>query len=159
MKYVLSLFLLATSLLFSALKPVFGQETPWIIWDFRAVPHAHHEVIVNLTATLAPGWHIYSQHLAAGGPPPTRITYAESPAYVPSGDAMESGDQTRFYSDIFEMDIVWFSGTVTFSQKLKLNEPVTTVQGTIDYLMCHDTICVPAKREFRLAVKSLPPRP
>jgi len=138
--------------------PVLAQDTSWLLWDFKAVPQANDEVLLHLTATLAPGWHIYSQHLGNGGPQPTRITYVESTAYVLSGEATESGNQSRFYSPIFEMDIVWFSSSATFSQKIKLREPVTTIHGKIDYMTCNDTICVPGRREFRVDVAARKPR-
>jgi DsbC/DsbD-like thiol-disulfide interchange protein len=158
MKRALRLFLYLTALLAGGTPPVFAQDKAGVIWDYKAVPLSKTEVNLLVTASLAPGWHIYSQHLAEGGPPPTRITYLEHRSYRPLGEPKETGNKASFYSDIFEMPIEWYSHTVTFSQRVHLYEPVTAIQGMIEYMTCNDEVCVPARKEFTIDINLLKQR-
>lgn len=153
----LRLFMFLYVLLSGNALPSYAQETPWVMWNFKAIPLSKTEVNLLITATLAPGWHIYPQHLAGGGPPPTQITYTEDRSYQPLGGSAETGNKARFYSDILEMYIEWYSDTVTFSQRVTVYEPVTVIRGTIEYMTCNEGTCIPDQKEFAVAINLLKP--
>jgi thiol:disulfide interchange protein DsbD len=119
-----------------------------VTWNVSADRLTSSEWIINITASLRPGWHIYSQYNGDYGPVPTVITLADSEDYVQLGKANELGKPCQFYDSIYEMNIIWFAQQVTFAQKVKLNHPVPSLHGTIDYMTCNDHVCIPLREEF-----------
>lgn len=98
----------------------YGQGTPAVNWNFKVEQLSKHELILSITANIAPGWHLYSQHLKEGGPQPTRFRFLPSDEYIPAGQANEKGNQTKFYDEIYEMEITWYTETVSFLQNSDL---------------------------------------
>ena len=154
----LRLLVLLTALHYGDATQGFAQDSQWVVWDLKTQPVSRTEIILTITANLAPGWHIYSQRLSDDGPLPTRIIFDEKDSYLPIGETDELGNKTRFYSDIYETYIEWFTGMVSFRQKFRIHEPVTTIRGKIEYMTCNDDTCVPARREFAIEVNLLKPR-
>jgi hypothetical protein len=132
-----------------------GQDGPPVKWNFKTELSSKREIILTTTANIAPGWHLYSQYLKEGGPQPTRFSFYQSDAYTPVGQDAEKGEETTFYDEIYEMEITWYSRTVSFVQKFRLNEPVTAINGKVEYMTCNDHICIPAKKEFTVSVNML----
>ena len=140
-------------------KVSYGQGTPAVNWNFKVEQLSKHEIILSTTANIAPGWHLYSQQLKEGGPQPTRFNFYLSDEYIPVGKANEKGSQTKFYDEIYEMEITWYTETVSFLQKFRLNEPVTTIKGEVEYMTCNNQICVPDRTEFDIEVNLLKKNP
>ncbi len=51
------------------------------------------------------------------------------------------------------MDITWYSSIVTFFQKIRLNKPVTTISGKVEYMTCNNEVCIPSMHEFNVDVR------
>lgn len=130
-----------------------GQYPP-VSWRFNAQWIRPSEWILRISASMAPGWHIYSQFLADGGPMPTTIRLMESEAYIPLGNAIEEGEPVQFYDSIYETEITWFANDVTFLQRVRLNEFVPIVKGTIDYMACNEYLCIPDRMEFTVPLRA-----
>ncbi|MBS1680973.1 MAG: sugar transporter [Bacteroidetes bacterium] len=128
----------------------FGQGHQWVKWQFRAEVVGKDEVVITAKAVMAPGWHIYSQLLNENGPIPTRLTFGTSEAFVLLGTPKEMGNAVRFYDDVYEMEITWYNGEVSFIQKIRLTRPVTTIKGTVEYMSCSEQTCVPGKQDFKI---------
>jgi hypothetical protein len=124
-----------------------SQSAP-VTWSFNAQRITNSEWIIHISTLLPPGWHIYSQHLAAGGPMPTTINLIANEEYLPVGKALEQGQPIQFYDSLYEMEITWYEQKVTFLQKVKVNCPVPFFQGTIDYMVCSEHVCIPQRKEF-----------
>jgi hypothetical protein len=129
-----------------------GQAGPPVVWHFDAAPVVANEAVLSFSARVAPGWHLYSQHLKEGGPIATRFRFQPGDDYILSGTTLEKGTAQKFYDDIYEMDIIWYSGDVTFSQSIRLLKPVTTIKGTVEYMTCNLETCIPAERAFSIEV-------
>lgn len=142
---------------FLSLAPILsrGQRSAPVDWDFKVEQRSNHGILLCITAKIAPGWHLYSQHLKEGGPQPTRFSYHQNDTYIVMGQAEEMGNRTTFYDDIYEMEITWYSKAATFLQKFRLNEPVTTIIGEVEYMTCNNQVCVPDKKEFEISVNLL----
>jgi thiol:disulfide interchange protein DsbD len=125
---------------------------PPVFWDFRALTQPGNEVIVEMTATMDPGWHIYSQRMKDKGPQPTSIRYEPNDDATPLGGSAEIGKAVTFRDSIYDMDIIWYAGTVSFRQSFRLDVPQTTIRGKIHYQLCNDLVCILDKREFAIAV-------
>jgi DsbC/DsbD-like thiol-disulfide interchange protein len=99
--------------------------------------------LIMIKATIDKGWHIYSQHVAEGGPVKTTFTFDPDKKYQMAGKTLEPKPVTR-YEKAFGMDVNFFEHSVVFQQKVKLNSsgPVT-VTGSLEYMTCNDERCLP----------------
>jgi DsbC/DsbD-like thiol-disulfide interchange protein len=127
-----------------------GQPIAPVAWHFDAQPLNANETTVVLQATLAPGWHIYSQQLAQGGPIPTRFRFDTGNDVVLEATTLELGDAHTFHDSLYEMDVTWYSGSVVFQQRIRLLKRVKVLSGTVQYMTCNNEICIPAEKEFSI---------
>lgn len=121
-------------------------------WQFRINSTASNQATLLIQASIAPGWHLYSQFIEEGGPIPTEIVI--DPTYaVAIGKAEERGERITFRDELYEMDITWYAGDVGFAQKIKLLNGATSVCGVIEYQVCDDQVCVPSTKSFELKLQ------
>jgi Disulphide bond corrector protein DsbC len=108
-----------------------------------------------LTATIAAGWHIYSQTTSEGGPLPTAITFSKNPLLILSGTVKEVGKLQQHHEPLFGVDVKQYSGKVDFVQVVKLKGKVKTlVNGLLEFMVCDDKKCLPPKTvEFSVSLK------
>lgn len=112
-------------------------------------------VTVHAKATLAPGWHIYSQFLEEGGPMSTTLTIESNDELHCIGNAQEKGEAKRFYDSLYEMDIVWYANAVSFEQSIQIGHVPIEVKGSVRYMTCNDHLCIPGSCSFSLPIKTL----
>ena len=110
---------------------------------------------VHLTAEISGKWHLYSQTTPDGGPVATEISFAKNPLITVEGKAKEVGKLQTKHEPLFGVDVKQFGGKVDFVQLVKLKSPVkTTVSGTIEFMVCDDTQCLPpATEKFSIQLK------
>ena len=128
-------------LLFTVLGASAQIETP-VTWSYAQKKISKTEAIVYLKATIQDGWHIYSQNVKPGGPVKTTIKFAASKDYVKTGTTSEPKPLSKF-EKVFDMNVGYFEKQVVFQQKIKLNKPETTVSGTIEFMVCDESRCLP----------------
>lgn len=134
------------------------QNAP-VSWSFDAERVAQSEWVVCISAALRPGWRIYSQYLAEGGPIPTTIRLLQTDDYLPMGKSSEEGKPVHFYDSLYEMEITWYEERVTFNQRIRLNHGAPSFQGTIDYMACSEHVCIPQRREFSVPLDTTQDKP
>ena len=145
-------FVLFCSLSFLGQAQIF---TP-VSWKFSAKSLEKGEVEVILTAKIDAGWHIYSQHVKAGGPVPTSFTFTPSKDFSPIGEVEEQTKLMEGFEKTFNMNISWFENQAVFSQKFKLKKPTATIKGTLEYMVCDDQRCLPPEEvAFKIPVKAV----
>lgn len=125
-----------------------GQSHAPVLWSFEAERLSGPEAVITVTADVANGWHLYSQFSGENGPVPTRFIFNTQDRYQLVGQTEESGRAITFYDSIYEMKVTWLSGKVSFIQKIKMSEPVTRINGKIEYMICNNHMCIPDRREF-----------
>lgn len=110
---------------------------------------------VRMSAVLEKGWHIYSQHTPDGGPIPTSVVFTKNPLITLVGSVKEVGKLENHYEKLFGVNVKQFSNEVTFVQELTVKGKVkTNISGTLEYMMCNDTECLPpASQRFSLALQ------
>lgn len=146
-----NLILLTVGILFSLSAS--SQILKPVKWSYAAKKTSKTEATVYLKATIDEGWHLYSQNMADGGPVKTSFTFAPSKAYKPVGKPSEPKGVTKFEKS-FDMNVTYFEKTVTFQQKIKLTGPTAIVKGTVEYMVCDDSQCLPPETvEFSIPVK------
>lgn len=115
-------------------------------WSFSAKKLETGKYELHLTASIANGWHIYSQSTPAGGPLPTSISFSKHPLITIEGKVLEVGKMEQKHESIFNVDVQQYSGRVDFVQIVKLNRKVkTVVSGEIESMACDDHQCLPPK--------------
>lgn len=95
------------------------------------------------TATIAPGWHLYSQDVPSGGPIPTTFTYDDMGGKVRMvGDVSEQ--EGHVVDDpVFEMKIKYFENKASFVQRVELGKGIDAVHGLVEFMVCDDVKCLP----------------
>ena len=135
-----------------ACSPCGAQDLHQVVWSFKLTDAAGEWSMLHATASLAAGWHMYSQYLRPGGPLPTRFTFRPNESvYAVIGPTREEGNAVRFYDDLYEMEIVWYGEQVVFRQPLQLIKSHGTISGSVEFMICNEEMCIPGKREFSVA--------
>ncbi len=97
---------------------------------------------IEITANLAPGWHIFSQYLEGGiGPVPTQIVFEENASISFIGRMTEPVSVNQFDAN-FESMLHFFENEVKFTQKVNTTQ-TTILKGTITYMACNEFECIP----------------
>lgn len=136
-KFLFAIFLCITGLTVQA------QMYDPVSWEFTTEPVKGNEATIVLTATIQPGWHVYSQFIDEGGPLPTSFAFEESSDYTLKGKVSETPKAISAYDPNFKMQIAWHKDAVAFKQKIVLNKPVVQVKGTLEFMTCDDKNCLP----------------
>ncbi len=116
-------------------------------WQIRLNDTPTTEKEILFTATADAGWHLYDQDLPEGGPVSTSFTFETLKGAKLMGKATASVQPTTVYDELFAMDLRWYSGTVTFTQKIKVTEPTHfKIEGEVEFMACNDETCLPPER-------------
>lgn len=127
-------------------------ETP-VTWSYAQKKISNTEAVVYIKATIKDGWHIYSQNVKPGGPVKTTVKFNPSKDFTTVGKTIEPKPITKF-EKVFDMTVGYFENAVVFQQKIKLNKPTTTVAGTVEFMVCDATKCLPPDEiKFSILVK------
>jgi hypothetical protein len=148
MKNIMILFFLFTSKLLTA-------QAEQVMWEItlNKIDKLNFEWVAK--ATIQKPWHIYSQFTPKGGPLPTIIVLKKNPMVQLEGKVIETGKMVTKREEVFDMDVKYYDGSVTFSQKIKLKKGIkTNISGTINYMVCNDVECLPPKvQHFSIATQ------
>ena len=106
------------------------------------------EMAITFIATMDAGWHLYDMDLPEGGPVSTSFTFETLKGAELIGKPVASVTPTSVYDELFDMNLRWFGGTVTFTQKFKVTDPKQfRISGEVEYMACDDETCLPPERE------------
>ena len=102
--------------------------------------------VVTFTATVDAGWHVYGTQLPAGGPEPTSVQWNNQGVKLVGG-LTPSKAAHKQHDETFDMDLSWWTGSVTLSQKFTVTAKEYKIEGSIRYMACDDENCTPPKSE------------
>jgi thiol:disulfide interchange protein len=123
-------------------------------WYFSAIQANDQEALITFTASIENGWHIYSQYIDEGGPLPTTFNFNASDEYSLLDKVEETSDVVEKFDPNFSMPVTWFENTAVFTQRIKMNRPMSTVKGNIRFMACSDYECLtPQEKDFSVEVK------
>ena len=134
---------------------LFAQVNP-VSWNFVAKKTGEKTYEVEMKATIAPGWHLYSQTQPADAIAiPTEFVLNPNPLYTLKGKIRELGKMEKYTDKTLGSTAHQYSHTVSFVQTLELKAKVKTVlSGTVEYQVCDDEKCLPPKKiPFTVALK------
>ena len=99
------------------------------------------------TATIEPGWHLYSQKVPEDGPIATAFDFPEGTSYKLIGKT-EEGNGIALHDPVFDMEITYFENVAEFKQKIKFNNiPSGKITAEVNFMVCDDSHCLPPKYE------------
>src|SRR5690554_6054015 len=102
-----------------SLSSVFSQIHDPVKWTTEVKKISETEYDLISTATIDPGWHLYSQDVPEDGPIPTYFDFPESPHYRTIGEVKEDEGITEM-DPVFEMIIKYFDNKANFTQRIEL---------------------------------------
>ena len=113
-----------------------------VSWTIRLEGDNTDSPKVVMTATIAPGFHLYAPENPAGGSQPLEF-YITPKGCKLNGKPVANKKYTKEYDDVFMVDQYFFSNSVTFTQKLKPTAEKFSVGVEIKGQTCNDGGCYP----------------
>lgn len=143
-----ALFSIIAAALAQASAQGFGQMIDPIKWSASVEGNSSDAAVIRLHASIESGWHLYSLNLPEGGPNSTSIDFNWPDSVKPDGALTPSKKPIEKYDDMFALNLSWWEGSVTFTQKVKITDSKThTVGVTVSYQGCNDQTCIAPKTE------------
>ncbi|WP_257669604.1 protein-disulfide reductase DsbD N-terminal domain-containing protein [Parapedobacter tibetensis] len=131
----------------------YGQLLEPVKWSYAAKKVGKNEAVLFIKADIDAGWHLYSQHIADGGPVKTTFSFEPSKQYE-LVDKTAEPKPIKKHEEVFGMEVAYFEKQVVFQQKIKLKAGQTVVKGTVEYMVCDDQQCLPPdEKTFAITVK------
>lgn len=150
MKKLMTLTLmLLTALLVNAqmAKPVHMSST------LKTNGTAEGEIVFS--GSIDPGWHVYSTDLGSEGPIPATFHVEKKDGIEPVGKLTPRGKEIAKFDKLFDMNLRYFEGSVTFVQKVEFTKPNYTIDAYLEYGTCNDESCLPPQEvSFKQSGKS-----
>ena len=117
-------------------------------WKIKLEDSKTAEKEIVFTATIEKGWHLYDMNLPEGGPVSTSFTFETLQGAELIGQPVSNIKPTVVHDEQFAMDLRWFPGAVTFTQKVKILDPKKfKIEGEVEFMVCNDETCLPPDRE------------
>lgn len=122
-------------------------------WEFKLGKVADGEAEIVMQATIDKGWHLYSTRQPEEFPFPTAVKFEQDPKFSLSGELTET-PPIKHNDEMFGMELAYFEGGATFTQKLKLlTDSAATVKGSVEFIACNDNLCTaPELVEFAVEI-------
>ncbi|WP_242086311.1 protein-disulfide reductase DsbD family protein [Aestuariivivens sediminis] len=114
-----------------------------VTWSTTVEKISDSEYNLVTTATIDKGWHLYSQDVPEGGPIPTTFTYDDQGGKIIILGNTSEEDGHTINDPVFEMEIKFFENRATFKQKVEIPDETSSISGTVEFMVCDDTKCLP----------------
>lgn len=101
-------------------------------------------VDIRVTMDIAPTWHVYSTDGEDGGPTWTTINIEDIANAKAEGKLKAEGEKHEIFDDMFSMNVAYFEGKVTFTQRFKTEAGKKWhIAGYFQYGACNNENCTP----------------
>ncbi|MBM3412321.1 MAG: hypothetical protein FJY19_02955 [Bacteroidetes bacterium] len=126
---------------------VIAQPNP-VNWAFSAKQTGSKTFEIVMKASIAPGWHLYSQQQPADAIAiPTEVVWNKNPLIQFKGKIREVGKMERYKDATLGVTAHQYSTQVSFVQVVELKAKVkTALSGTVEFQTCDDEKCLPPKK-------------
>jgi len=95
------------------------------------------------SATIDPGWHVYSTGLGDDGPISATFHADKMEGAKTVGGLKFRGKELKMFDKMFDMELRYFEGSVTFVQKIQFTQPKYDIKCYVEYGACNDQMCMP----------------
>ncbi len=138
MKKIISstiLFLIALTAMAQMMDPVHFTS------QLKQLKEGEAELVFS--ATIDPGWHVYSTNLGNDGPIAASFNTVKMEGAEPVGKLQARGSEIKKYDKLFDMELRYFEKAVTFVQKIRFTKPQYDIDCYVEYGACNDEACLP----------------
>ena len=101
------------------------------------------EAEIVFSATVDPGWHVYSTDLGNDGPVSATFNAVKMDGVETVGKLKPRGNVTKQFDKMFDMELRFFEHKATFVQKIRFTKPQYTIDCYLEYGACNDEMCMP----------------
>ena len=95
------------------------------------------------SATIEPGWHVYSTGLGDDGPISATFNAERMEGVELVGKLQTRGKEIKQFDKMFGMDLRYFEEAVTFIQKIRFTKPDYDIDCYVEYGACNEESCMP----------------
>lgn len=124
-------------------------------WSFRITGDGTESPALVITADIAAGYHLYSADTPDGGPMPLEFRITPSGCKL-DGKPVADKKYAKAYNDIFGVDEHFYTGRVSFTQKLRPTATDFKVDVEVNGQVCRNGECVPVFGQKQLSGKGKP---
>jgi DsbC/DsbD-like thiol-disulfide interchange protein len=131
-------------------------QTPGTVqWAASAPASASRDgvLLVNVSAQIEKGWHVYAQTQSPGGPTPLRVAIEAGAPYELAGAVTGTKPLMR-HDPSFDLDTQFY--TESFSLKVPVKARAGMQPGvplTVRFQMCSETTCMPPRTVHLVAAQ------
>ena len=129
------MFLIALSAMAQMMDPVHFTS------QLKLLKEGEAELVFS--ATIDPGWHVYSTNLGNDGPIAASFNTVKMEGAEPVGKLQARGSEIKKYDKLFDMELRYFEKAVTFVQKIRFTKPQYDIDCYVEYGACNDEACLP----------------
>lgn len=138
-------------LLLASFLTCLAQAPQNVVWTTDVEEVTATTGVIRWTAEIAEGWHIYGSDMPQIQDMttyPTIITVNQANGLVLDGPVTPSVPQKSHFDEMMSLELPWWEGKVTFSQKFHLDGVKgANISGSISYMACNATACTPPTTE------------
>lgn len=121
-------------------------------WSIIATETDNNTFRVEVTVIIPSGWHIYDFEKYVNGPNPSSINFNLPKGASKTSEMTVSKEPVRYFDEIYNMEIGYWDGVVSFTQDVKYSGDIATISADIEWMSCNDTSCTPPQ-EVQLSSK------
>ena len=101
------------------------------------------EAEIIFSATIDPGWHVYSTNLGQDGPIEASLHVNKLQGAELVGKLTHRGKEISQFDEMFGMNLRYFENAVQFVQKIKFTKPQYDIDAYLEWGACNDEMCMP----------------
>ena len=101
------------------------------------------EAEMIFSATIDPGWHVYSTNLGQDGPIEASLHVNKLEGAELVGKLTPRGKEISQFDEMFGMNLRYFEKSVQFVQKVKFTKPQYNIDAYLEWGACNDEMCMP----------------
>lgn len=98
---------------------------------------------IVFSATIDPGWHVYSTDIADDGPIKATFHVDKIEGAELTGKLMPRGKVIEQYDAMFGTNLRFFENKAVFVQKIRFTKPDYKIEAYLEYGACNDEMCMP----------------
>lgn len=98
---------------------------------------------IVFSATIDPGWHIYSTGLGQAGPVEASFNVVRMEGVETVGRLTPKGNEIKKFDEMFGMELKYFERAATFVQKVRFTKATYDLECYLEYGACNDQNCLP----------------
>ena len=135
-------------ILFSLLAVIFsisvrGQMMDPVHFTSQLKMLEGNEAEIIFSATVDPGWHVYSTDLGNDGPISATFNVVKMDGVETVGKLKPRGNVVKQFDKMFDMELRFFEHKAMFVQKVRFTKPQYTIDCYLEYGACNDEMCMP----------------